>query len=696
MAPSLVWKHFDKKENEKGVVIASMTVCKHCKKDVKQTGGNTTSLIYHLKHNHQLHHGILETERISVKRKADMTATELNDALAHIQAQQPGTSCPSQTNISSSKKQKTNHRPSFFTKKWSSSDPKQIRADLEIMKYLAMNSLPFNHVATRGFKEFMEYVNQNIIVKTPSTYSTSKLCLLYNHVKDSLFETFRIDFVNVQAISFTTDLWSSRAAEPYMAFTIHYISAEFVLKSYTLGCISFAGRHTGVNIAEQFDVVIGELGLSDDIRTTCVTDGGSNMLAAAKKSKWMNNRLACNDHLLHLAVIQSVKEVAEVENAVEQCKSLSKNTHKSVNNCERIRMACDASVNSSKPVTYRKIISPCPTRWNSQYMCITSILEMRSALESIRDSTDRKDEDLGKLIPTKHQFTLLEHVARVLGYAAAVSEVFSADKTVTAHLIPIAIFNMLDKIKKVRTENFPSYLKELVVKFINAFITEIEGRFPDFGTKKSNDIAMAHFFDPSYKGVLLNKVNALDEAGSRFDQIKRAIFQSNRSEAETISDNESLNCKPRTSPEPDAMDRLYLDWMNKEPTRISVEQSLTGVSHIEKEFEDYLKMAKPTKSSCILEWWKVNSSRLPSLSKLARSYLAIPASSSSSERMFSIAGNIINCRRTKLAPESVNKLVFIRDNIQKVKITKWNLKDQTEFDEEEDLFECEEECCINC
>ncbi len=264
--------------------------------------------------------------------------------------------------------------------------------------------------------------------------------------------------------------------------------------------------------------------MSDDIRTTCVTDSGSNMIAAAKKSKQMKNRLPCNDHLLHLAVIQSVKDVNCVETAVEQCKILSKNTHKSINNCERIRNACDKSVNSSNPVNYRKIISPCPTRWNSQYMCITSILEMRSALESIRDSTDRMDEELGKLIPSKIQFDLLEQVARVLGYASSVSQVFLAEKTVTAHLIPISLYNMLDKIEKVKDENFPVAVGTLMIDFIDAFRNQIEKRFPDWGTQKSSDIAMAHFLDPSYKGVLLNRVMAVNEVGTRFDQIKRTIF----------------------------------------------------------------------------------------------------------------------------------------------------------------------------
>jgi hypothetical protein len=47
------------------------------------------------------------------------------------------------------------------------------------------------------------------------------------------------------------------------------------------------------------------------------------------------------------------------------------------------------------------------------------------------------------------------------------------------------------------------------------------------------------------------------------------------------------------------------------------------------------------------------------LSKLARKYMAIPASSVPSEPIFSLAGNIVNKKRTMLSPENVNLLIFL-------------------------------------
>jgi hypothetical protein len=53
--------------------------------------------------------------------------------------------------------------------------------------------------------------------------------------------------------------------------------------------------------------------------------------------------------------------------------------------------------------------------------------------------------------------------------------------------------------------------------------------------------------------------------------------------------------------------------------------------------------------------------RAPSLSRpLARRYLAVPATTTESERMFSLAGAVVSPMRTRLSPARVNELVVVR------------------------------------
>lgn len=82
------------------------------------------------------------------------------------------------------------------------------------------------------------------------------------------------------------------------------------------------------------------------------------------------------------------------------------------------------------------------------------------------------------------------------------------------------------------------------------------------------------------------------------------------------------------------------------------------------EYEDFLREDPETHTTEPLHWWKKNDSRFPIVAKLARKYLAIPATSVPSERVFSPAGNIVNAKRSCLSSENVNMLVFLSKNLR--------------------------------
>ncbi|CAN0520707.1 unnamed protein product, partial [Laminaria digitata] len=71
------------------------------------------------------------------------------------------------------------------------------------------------------------------------------------------------------------------------------------------------------------------------------------------------------------------------------------------------------------------------------------------------------------------------------------------------------------------------------------------------------------------------------------------------------------------------------------------------------------EIAYDASSRDVLTWWLARRNSFPTLYKVACVYLAVPATSAASERVFSNAGNVITKKRNRLSPENAHNLVFL-------------------------------------
>lgn len=84
------------------------------------------------------------------------------------------------------------------------------------------------------------------------------------------------------------------------------------------------------------------------------------------------------------------------------------------------------------------------------------------------------------------------------------------------------------------------------------------------------------------------------------------------------------------------------------------------------EVTEYLREDKITFSHNPFEWWVSKKSKYPILTKIARIYLAAPATSTPSERLFSDAGNLLSEKRTRMDSELFKRIMFLKRNATKV------------------------------
>ena len=61
----------------------------------------------------------------------------------------------------------------------------------------------------------------------------------------------------------------------------------------------------------------------------------------------------------------------------------------------------------------------------------------------------------------------------------------------------------------------------------------------------------------------------------------------------------------------------------------------------------------------LLLWWKDNAKLFPTLSVVARSYLGINASSTASERIFSLCGHLTGGRRNQLGSTVLSAIMYL-------------------------------------
>uniref|UniRef100_A0A673GRL3 BED-type domain-containing protein n=1 Tax=Sinocyclocheilus rhinocerous TaxID=307959 RepID=A0A673GRL3_9TELE len=118
--------------------------------------------------------------------------------------------------------------------------------------------------------------------------------------------------------------------------------------------------------------------------------------------------------------------------------------------------------------------------------------------------------------------------------------------------------------------------------------------------------------------------------------------------------------------QPDARQKTALPAMGNmfdgvcSQTQSNAEQ---GIRTLEHEMDMYEREAMLPADENPLSWWQKSCGIYPHIAQLAKTYLTIPGTSVRAERMFSSAGNIVNKKRSALAANQVDRLVFLTNSM---------------------------------
>lgn len=92
--------------------------------------------------------------------------------------------------------------------------------------------------------------------------------------------------------------------------------------------------------------------------------------------------------------------------------------------------------------------------------------------------------------------------------------------------------------------------------------------------------------------------------------------------------------------------------------------AITVTTSWELELQSYLHLCVTNSETDVLQFWRIHQYEFPTLSKIAKRVLAVPASQLVCERVFSSAGTLISPNRTALSTTSVNAAIRSRLNVK--------------------------------
>ncbi|PLW09422.1 hypothetical protein PCANC_17622 [Puccinia coronata f. sp. avenae] len=85
------------------------------------------------------------------------------------------------------------------------------------------------------------------------------------------------------------------------------------------------------------------------------------------------------------------------------------------------------------------------------------------------------------------------------------------------------------------------------------------------------------------------------------------------------------------------------------------------LNSVEAKISQYRKEEPEQEGTSILQYWFTRRKKFPTLAKMARIFLAIPATSAASERVFSKGRRIVSWQRSSLKPQSLEELLCVKE-----------------------------------
>lgn len=510
--------------------------------------------------------------------------------------------------------------------------------DNALLNMIVTDFQPFKVVEDKGFKQFIHLLNPNYSLPTRQAMSKTLIPLEYQKCVSGVKELIEKE---VDSVCLTTDCWTSRCNESYIAVTAHFVNKEFILKSVLLECSEITERHTSENLSNEIKGIITKWQLDGKV-VLVVSDNAGNIKNAINNLHLRH--LGCFAHTINLVVEESLKCESDLINKV---KTIVTHFRKST----IANQVLEKNQISSGIKDPKKLIQAVSTRWNSCFYMLERIVLLENPVRASLGLLENPPSSL-----TTIEWTIIKELCVVLKPFESATKIVSGETYMTASMVLPIVNGLSEVCYKMKTKPFASRTHQVV----NSLLTAMKNKNSWGNIYHSKTLAKCTFLDPRFKNILLSSNPSLSEniKTEIIDDVT-GIIQKLRL-METDYTHTTMNNVQEQSV--GNIDDEFSIWGSLDNQVNQSRPTNTSRSRAILEVQNYLDDALVPRTEDPLEWWKKNFYNFPHLSILVRRMFCCQATSVPCERVFSKTGLLINDRRCNLKTEKVKQIIFLNKN----------------------------------
>lgn len=332
-------------------------------------------------------------------------------------------------------------------------------------------------------------------------------------------------------------------------------------------------------------------------------------------------------------------------------------------------------------ISFVELVNDMPVRWGSTDKLVKAALKLEQAIRAVlyRQTWDPSVRE--HLTPTDADWDMLKEMSVFLDIFARPTVQSQAEKYPTLHNVIPDYLHMLRSLNVYQEQDTKPFLKTAAIAahevLLNYYKKSLQTRHHFVAT----------ICDPRYKLNLLEYIYDA-EGGTTSTPYKKAkahfehTYSQYRRRATAIAVIKRARevaaataIRPTTPEFEEAWRQNPIHGYAQHVASQRVEQPLlVANTELERWFREPVVDTNISHADMKVYMQRI-AHEFPIISQMARDYLAIPATSAPSERVFSVAGNLISKKRTRISSENVRYVLCLRS---------WGFL--VEDDEEEDIL----------